>query len=101
MRGKYGLKGYYDKWTHNTMNSEEAVRQVIRLFKEVRNCYFVYLDSSEKSVLDGSLPQHRDIVRHRQEIVQGRITGITAAEEAALWDKLEAAYASLEGPLSV
>ena len=101
MRDKYGLKGYYDKWTHNTMNSEEAVRQVIRLFKEVRNCYFVYLDSSEKSVLDGALPQHRDIVRHRQEIVQGRITGITAAEEAALWDKLEAAYASLEGPLSV
>lgn len=101
MREKYGLKGYYDKWTHNTMNSEEAVRQVIRLFKEVRNCYFVYLDSSEKSVLNGALPQHRDIVRHRQEIVQGRITGITAAEEAALWDKLEAAYASLEGPLSV
>ncbi len=100
-REKYGLKGYYDKWTHNTMNSEEAVRQVIRLFKEVKNCYFVYLDSSEKSVLNGKFPQHRDIVKYRQEIVQGRVTGAAPAEEAALWDRLEAAYASMKGPISV
>lgn len=100
-RDKYGLKGYYDTWTHHTMDSGEAVRQVIRLFKEVRNCYFVYLDSSEKSVLNGKFPQHREIVKYRQEIVQRRVVGAAPEEEALLWDRLEAAYASMEGSLAI
>ncbi len=96
MRKKYRLSGYYDKWKHLTMDSEEAVRHVIRLFKEVHNCYFVYLDSNENSLLDGSVPQHREIVKTRQQIVQGRINGMTNEEEARLWDRLDSLFATLE-----
>lgn len=94
MRKKYSLTGYYDKWKHSTMDSEEAVRQVIRLFTSVENCYFVYLDSAEKSVVDGSNPAHRLIVRERQKIVQNRIKGVSPEEEARSWDRLSEAFAT-------
>lgn len=95
MREKFGLTGYFDRWRHDTMDSEEAVRQVRRLFLEVRNCFFVYLDSDEVTRLDGTLPQHRTIVQCRQRIVQNRIAGAPPEENDRLWDRMEQAFAEL------
>ncbi len=40
---EFGLKGFGNKWKHNTMTSEEASIVKLDIFNDITNC--VYLDS--------------------------------------------------------
>lgn len=95
MRSRFGVRGYFDTWRHDTMNSEEARENVLRLFQDVQNCYFVYLDSAEYTVLRGNIPEHKTIIQTRQDLVRKRVTGISKEEEQGYWDKMEQAFVRL------
>ena len=45
-REKWGLKGYNSDWSHNTMNRDEALSGLYRLFKEVDNVPQHYAEES-------------------------------------------------------
>lgn len=92
MRKRFKLIGLQSSWRHPTMNFKEATEQVIRIFREVKRTFCRYMDSPETTLFDNTVPQHRAILQTRQEIAQGRIQGMSEAEEAALWDRLEALF---------
>ncbi|MEI6682137.1 MAG: B12-binding domain-containing radical SAM protein [Bacteroidota bacterium] len=45
-RAKWGLKGFNDNWSHNTMNKDEALSGLYNLFKEVHNVPYHYAEES-------------------------------------------------------
>ncbi|MEI7662609.1 MAG: B12-binding domain-containing radical SAM protein [Bacteroidota bacterium] len=45
-RAKWGLKGFNQDWSHNTMNKDEALTGLYRLFKAVDNVPYHYAEES-------------------------------------------------------
>jgi anaerobic magnesium-protoporphyrin IX monomethyl ester cyclase len=45
-RAKWGLKGFNEDWSHNTMNKDEALQGLYTLFKEVNNTPYHYAEES-------------------------------------------------------
>lgn len=70
-RAKWGLKGYNQNWTHNTMNKDEALAGLYTLFKEVNNVPYHYAEESHffnKALYSFEIKQSFFRLRHQLTI---------------------------------
>ena len=97
MRERFKLTGGQNVWRHPTMNARQAAEGVVKMFREVKHALCRYTGSSETTTLRNSNPNHQTILQTRQEIAQGRIRGMSRADEQVLWDRMEDAFRELSG----
>jgi tRNA A37 methylthiotransferase MiaB len=93
MRSHFSLRGGQNRWQHATMSSQEAARNVVRMFLEVQHAFSRYIATPETTFLRNTDPRHWQFLRARQKLVQGRIRGISRADEDSLWNELASAFA--------
>jgi len=75
-RMKYGIKGSYERWSHNTMNSEEAKEHFARCFQEINRPTVSYLEYIDPDIPFSNL---KDIFKARNNLVK---SGINVIEES-------------------
>lgn len=66
-RKKHGMKGGYENWSHNTMNSDQAKQELIRLFKEVNGPFLLYPEYIGRSL---ELPKLKSLFKEREKLVK-------------------------------
>jgi len=101
MRERFDLRGYGFKWSHNTMDSDIAQREMVRMIEalkpELSPSYVM-----EVSDLDGI--ERRELKRIymlRNRLAMARRDGESPAVEARLWDELEAVFKRCPAPAAV
>ena len=68
MRGKYGLTGYMLNWKHMTMDSEQAMKHVIRPFLELENAGAIYRGDNLDILYCMSPQQRKQFVAKRHKL---------------------------------
>ncbi len=93
-RHKHGLEGYMLEWKHRTMTSEEAKRNVLKIFLSARNAFYPYPADNLSALRRSAL---RDVFRARQAVRQAELAQLPPERTARLWDELEKAARRAEG----
>jgi radical SAM superfamily enzyme YgiQ (UPF0313 family) len=83
IRNKWKLEGYMDKWSHYTMNSEDAIVASYDLFREVNNVPYHYFEESNFfNRAKFNLPTRKLLFQLRQQLTIKLI-------ENAPWEQIE------------
>jgi anaerobic magnesium-protoporphyrin IX monomethyl ester cyclase len=87
-RKKYNIKGYMYKWTHNTMNSEEAAEQLVRVAKAIKTDISpIYWETP--SIPGLTLDEQKEFLTTRNTLMKKQ-RGIPVEDpEDHLWKTLE------------
>jgi hypothetical protein len=90
-RERWGLDGNWARWTHRTMDSDEARRQLRRFAAASTNTVFNYLDPA------GRLEKREaaQLMRVRDDVARAVLSaGANGAATAEAWQRLESAVRS-------
>jgi p-methyltransferase len=81
LRGKYNLTGYMQKWKHRTMDSDQAIEQVLKTYYELQNSGPIYRGDNQ-DILNALGPQGRkkfEAMRHK--LSKAALTGQLEGQE--------------------
>ena len=67
-RKKWDLYGLMDQWSHRTMNSEQALTQCFKLFKQVTNIPYNYLNDLDYFIVSLGAEKRRKLFRLRHQL---------------------------------
>jgi p-methyltransferase len=88
---KYGLSGYMQKWTHQTMTSQEAVEHALRIYDRVQNLHPNYGVEEFHQVQGAKL---KEVYQLRAKIKAAERTDEHQQTLDRLWSDLKAVVAS-------
>jgi hypothetical protein len=74
MRRKFGLEGYLENWTHQTMDSKEAIRQLKLTFFELENSGPIYRADNLDIFFELPAFQRKKFVAERHRLAKLALT---------------------------
>jgi radical SAM superfamily enzyme YgiQ (UPF0313 family) len=95
IRNKWKLERFMDKWSHSTMNSEDAIVASNDLFREVNNVPYHYFEESN------FFNRAKFFVPTRKLLFQLRQHLTIKLFENALWEQIEPILSSIAQKMNV
>ena len=65
---KYKLKGYMDKWEHETMNSKEAYKHIKNAFVAINNASPIYSGDNIDMLMELPVPKRKEFMKVRHDL---------------------------------
>lgn len=95
LRARYGLKGYLDRWSHDTMRSEQAAEAVLEICDHA-DMALSPIYHGERIVDWMSVEQQKRVIFLRNRLNRIRRGILPREAEEPLWNDLEQIFSSLE-----